>query len=156
MKWIDKENCEIEKSKEEYGWIYLLKADYERQVNKEGICIGSNTQWCDLRYHHRDLSLRPHFQHGIFITRSNYSKSSYDLNSEIVAAIKFPIQLKNDIEDISSKHIFPEKNYDNTYKYLTDSKINSKIAEVEKEFDLDDRELGRIFTVKNKKSANKD
>ncbi len=149
MKWIDEENYEIEKSQKEFGWIYLLKADYEKKVNNEGICIGDNTQWCDLRYHHRDLSLRPHFQHGIFIAKTEYSKSQYDLNNEIVATIKFPIQLKNDIEDVSSNHMFPEKYYDNTYKYLTEPKINNKIEEVEKEFGLDIRELGRMFTIKN-------
>ncbi len=150
MKWIAEENYKIEKSKNEFGWIYLLKADYDTKVNNEGICMGNKTQWCDLRYHHRDLSLRPHFQHGIFIAKSKYSKENYDLKDEIIATIKFPINLKNDMLDVSPNHIFPEKQYDNTYKYLTEPKINMKIMEVEKEFGLEERELGRMFTIKNK------
>jgi hypothetical protein len=149
MKWLDEENCKIEKSKSEYGWIYLLKADYETNVNDEGICIGENTQWCDLRYHHQDLSLRPHFQHGIFISRTGYSNENYNLNDEIVATIKFPRKLKNDIEDVLPNHVFPEKKYDNTYKYLTEPQINKIIKNVEKEYDLDERELGRMFTIKD-------
>jgi hypothetical protein len=147
MIWIENNSCKIEKSEKEFGWIYLLKADYEQIVNDEGIYQGINTQWCDLRYHHRDLSLRPHFQHGIFITKSNYSESNFDLNNEIVATIKFPIRLKNDIKDVKPKQMFPEKSYDNTYKYLTKPKINHMICDVEKEWELDKEELGRIFTV---------
>lgn len=150
MEWIEKEKYEIERSKNEFGWIYFLKAGYDVKVNDEGLCIGDKTQWCDLRYHHRDLSLRPHFQHGIFIAKSNYSYENYDLNEEVVATIKFPINLKNDIQDVSPNHIFPEKRYDNTYKYLTEPIVNERIAEVEKEFGLVDRELGRMFTLKNR------
>jgi len=149
MKWLDEEKYQIEKSKNEFGWIYLLKAEYEKKVNDEGICIGEKTQWCDLRYHHRDLSLRPHFQHGIFISRTDYSKENYDMDEDVVATIKFPIKLKNDIQDVLPKYIFPEKRYDNTYKYLTKPKINEMIELTEKEFDLDERELGRMFTINN-------
>lgn len=150
MKCMEEDVYEIEKSQNEFGWIYLLKADYETKINSEGICIGNETQWCDLRYHHRDLSLRPHFQHGIFIAKSTYSEENYDLQNSIVATIKFPIHLKNDIQDVSPNHIFPEKQYDNTYKYLTEPEINMKILEIENEFGLDKRDLGRMFTIKNK------
>ncbi|TVL96546.1 MAG: hypothetical protein CV087_23705 [Candidatus Brocadia sp. WS118] len=153
MNFIKENIYEIKKSKNEFGWIYLLRAEYENKVNSEGICIGANTQWCDLRYHHRDLSLRPHFQHGIFISKSNYSDINYDLNNEIIATIKLPLKLKNDIEDVKSKHIFPSKRYDNTYKYLTNPKVNAMIAKVENDFQLNNKELGRIFTIKEKNDS---
>ncbi len=149
MSRVKDEIYEIKESEEDFGWIYLVKATYGKNVNEEGICIGEKTKWCDLRYHHRDLSLRPHFQHGIFISKLNYSKDNLDLNNEIVATIKFPIKnLKNDIEDVSANHIFPGKYYDNTYKYLTGPKVNEQIEEIERKLGLQDRELGRIFTIK--------
>lgn len=149
MKWIEGEKTyEIKNRQEEYGWIFLLKTNFGKKMNNEGVWQGGGIQWCDLRYMDTDLSLRPHFQHGIFISKSNYSEDNFDLNDEIIATIKFPIKLKNDIEDVKPKHIFPSTFYDNTYKYLIKPKVNKMIKRVEEESGLNDREIGRIFTVK--------
>lgn len=149
-KKIEQGVCEYKKvADDKCGWIYLLKANYGGKTNNEGVHSGKLTKWCDLRSYHQSLSLRPHAQHGIVIAKSNYSDDKFHLNDEIVATIKFPVKLKNNIEDVKTKHMFPSEWYDNTYKYLLDPKINKTIEETEKEFDFHNKELGRIFTVKN-------
>ena len=150
----------IAKSIGEFGWIYFLRLedpmDKESIIDNQGIVIGTNSMWCDLRISQTSLSLRAHTQHGIFASRSNIANYSFDLGDFVVATVKFPVtsEFKSILKEFipfSTSYLFPSPYYDNTYKILRKGKIHDLIIEVERRNGLNEGELGRINTYDVKK-----
>lgn len=131
-----------ENSKEKYGWIYLI-ANHDFK--------GSNLKSIDLRTNHHSLSVRPHAQHGISVTRSNHSwnDANIDLKDFVVATVRFPLSKKWHVSGYiaSSSYLFPSPYFDNTLKVLKNKKMSRIISEVESDFVLPKGTLGCINWV---------
>ena len=143
----------IPKSLNEFGWIYFLRLedpmDRKSILANQGVVVGDNSKWFDLRCYQTSLSLRAHTQHGIFASRVNPINSNYDLKDFVVAAVKFPvtqkfISLVNEFIPFSTFYMFPSTYYDNTYKYLRQEKVKDLIINIERNNGLNEGELGRI------------
>ena len=113
------------------GFIFCLKIvnKFELLDRKADPDEGWNHCWCDLRKVHRPLSLRPHAQHGVFISRplKAIKDGNIDFSDLIIAVIAFPIySLRNMVNiDGFEKLLYPEI-HDHTNDWLKGKRNSNK------------------------------
>jgi hypothetical protein len=129
------------RSNENHGWIYFIATRNDD---------GEDLEYYDLRERHSSLSLRLHVQHGISTTRKNVEKwtlTNRFLDNFIIATVKFPNSelwdLKGDI--FKMEYLFPNGDFDNTYKYLKREGFEDLLKRKIKKFNLEESELGEII-----------
>lgn len=129
------------KSKSSTGWIHFVST------------VGSHLpslQPRDLRSEHLSLSLRPHAQHGISISRrsrKHWNSGNIDLQSYVVASA----EISNDTRFwhlagymLDPSFLFPGPDDDDTYKVLLGNKMQRLIQETERSYSLALGSLGKI------------
>lgn len=117
------------------GWIYVLALR----------ATSSGCRVIDLREAHHGLSLRPHTQSGWSVRGSGDAVS--DLDRWVIACIEFPIDHRWVTEGYmaSSEFMFPAVRLDHTLRRLIDKKVDAIAASVERELDLPEKCLGRLY-----------
>lgn len=109
---------------------------------------GSGLQIEDLRESHSSLSLRPHCQHAISVTRSikNWNVNNCDFSTNVIAIAKIPNNRDFKIEShiFSHEYMFPKEQVDNTLKLLRTDKFKKLLEEITEKHDLKADELGQI------------
>jgi hypothetical protein len=129
------------KSKNSSGWIHFVST-----VGKDLPSLLPR----DLRSEHLPLSLRPHAQHGISISRrsrKHWNSSNIDLQSYVVASVEIPNEAKfwhlaGYMLDTS--FLFPSPDDDHTYKVLLGNRMKSLIHKAERSSSLPRGALGTI------------
>lgn len=102
----------------------------------------------DLREDHSSLSLRPHCQHGISVTKETtiWNTHNIDFYDYLIATIEIPnskhFELKGEI--FSKEYMFPNANLDNTLKLFLQNKMKEKISQISEKYKLEEGELGMI------------
>lgn len=102
----------------------------------------------DLREDHSSLSLRPHCQHGISVTKetSFWNTHNIDFIDYLIATIEIPnnkqFVLKGEI--FSKEYMFPNTNMDNTLKLFLQNKMKKRISQIIEKYKLEEGELGMI------------
>jgi len=119
------------------GWLYFLCT--ERDPKYKTVV--------DIRSEHHGLSLRPHTQHGWSLRGRN--ETLKDLQSQVAGVVEFPVSdawaLSGSL--FSSSFLFPKKNLDNTLKVLIEKKADDIASEVESDFGLVEKVLGRTQEI---------
>ena len=103
----------------------------------------------DLRRSHTSLTLRPHAQHGLSVTRRSpirWTPQNADLNEYVLCVVRFPISrrwhLKGHLFDAT--FMFPDTDADHTYRLLLSSDVDSLAADAERSAGLDEGTLGCV------------
>jgi hypothetical protein len=127
--------AKCERSDETHGWIYYFQ-------------VTDDIEYYDLREQHSSLSLRLHTQHGISATRkdANWNINNRNMNSYIVAVVKFPVTNDWLLCDrlFNTEFMFPNERFDNTYKYLKKDKFSNLLKQIIIDNGLEEGELGHI------------
>jgi hypothetical protein len=123
-------------SMEKFGWIYFFSVD-------------DSTQVYDLRKKHSSLSLRLHVQHGISVTKKvqKWDLENRNFDNQIIGLVRFPNNKKWRLNNylFSTRFLFPEESFDNTYKYLKMAKFTKLLEKINKKYSLASEELGKIW-----------
>lgn len=132
----------VNKSNEKFGWIYFIaNSDFNASLLRH----------VDLRTNQHSLSVRPHAQHGISVTRPHdlWEGHDRDLKDFVVAKIRFPVSEKWLLSGYmaSSSYLFPSSYFDNTLKNLRQDKMMEIISEGKFELTLPEGTLGCINWV---------
>lgn len=132
----EKQNIyDYERNDDKFGWIYFFKVPRNLIYN--------------LSQEHSSLSLRMHCQHGYMI-HNNDILQHYSFDKFLIATVKIPnndsfLPLRKLFE---TSYLFPNKNFDNTYKLLSGKKFKKILNEVEIKYELSTKELGSIINYK--------
>lgn len=128
------------------GHLYLLQVEDGQMVTNDWECRqnaqlsgGERAKWRDLRREHTSLSLRPHAQHAVMISRiceaTPSDVSQLDLTDSVLAEIRFPAGSK--ISEFMSENkrdlmpwMFPPMSKDDTYSRLRRGKVLKVIRSV--------------------------
>jgi hypothetical protein len=132
----------MKKSPNDYGWIYFITNSV--LSNAELISV-------DLRTIHHSLSVRPHAQHGISVTKDSklWNNKNRDLKDFVVATVRVPVSDKWHLCGYmaSPDYLFPNSSIDNTLKILRQRKLIDIIDKVETKYKLTEGSLGSINWV---------
>ena len=131
--WFARRNC-----KSKFCYIKFFATDWN----------GVELKVIDLREEHSSLSLRPHCQHGISVTKNvTWSTDNIDFNTNLIAIVKVPINnllFKLNGNIFIDKYMFPNEKLDNTLKLFKKKKFSKKLKEVTKKYQINLGELGKI------------
>lgn len=126
---------------DEPGWLFL--------VGTRGDGHSVELQVADFRVTHSSLTLRPHAQHGIAITR--HSDTFWDgenccLNEYVLAAVKISPQLASQFLGTDSNHslLFPSCAADHTFRLFSSARMRRALGSISNDFEFDRFELGEV------------
>ena len=101
----------------------------------------------NLREKGSSLTLRPHCQHGLSVTKKvEWNSSNLDFSENMVAIVRLQNneEMKLSGYIFSCAYMFPNAELDNTYKLLKGEKFQKRIDEITSKYDLPKDALGRV------------
>lgn len=110
---------------------------------------GEELDFNDFRETSSSAHLRPIVQHGAGLTKKQTDdeiKDKFCLNNWVVGRVKFRIDQywSSSCATCCEKILFPDEKYDNTYKIFKYHGLDNLIEEIEKRYNLNKNELGRL------------
>lgn len=127
-----------QKSPKEYNYIKFFGSI----LNNSKLIVS------DLRENHSSLSLRPHCQHGISITKSltEWEIDNIDFTTNLIAIAKIPNNKNFNLKGVvfTKDFMFPNDKLDNTLKLFKMKKFTNRLNEIIYKNNLEINELGKI------------